>query len=205
MTDHRITVPGLPRWHPDPAVRKSIDRIREFGWTIIAVSDICEECVRKGETPEVPECTFGYSVGASLRGTPELAVYGLHPQETWDVLDELVERLAVEDWKPLVDRGVELITETLDAPVRLVEMIDTLDLIHARAIFPNVPALQVVWADEHGHYPWEDEYCLPADAQQFYGFPEATPSSTRAVGPRIIRSAGGPNRATRRARKRRRR
>jgi hypothetical protein len=204
MSDHEITVPGLPRWHPDSAVRKTIDRVREFGWAIVAISDICEECIRNGESPEVPECTFGYSVGASLRGTPELAVYGLPPQETWDVLDELVERLSVHDWKQIVDGGVELITETLDVPVRLVEMIDTLDLIHARAVFPNVPALQVVWADEHGHYPWEDDYCLPADAQQFYGFPDATPGQ-RAVGPRVIRSGGGPNRAQRRARRRRRR
>jgi hypothetical protein len=204
MSDHEITVPGLPRWHPDSAVRKTIDRVREFGWAIVAISDICEECIRNGESPEVPECTFGYSVGASLRGTPELAVYGLPPQETWDLLDELVERLSVHDWKQLVDGGVELTTETLDVPVRLVEMIDTLDLIHARAVFPNVPALQVVWADEHGHYPWEDDYSLPADAQQFYGFPDATPG-TRPTGPRIIRSGGGPNRAQRRTRRRRRR
>ena len=204
MTDHEITVPGLPRWHPHPSVRTTIDRVREFGWTIIAVSDLCEECAKNGEEPEVPECTFGYSVGASLRGTPELAVYGLHPQETWSVLDELVERLAVEDWKSIVDAGRELTVDALDVPVRLVEMIDTLDLIHARAIFPNVPALQVVWADDTGAYPWEDHYSLPADAQRFYGFPDAT-ATTRPTGPRVIRSGGGPNRAQRRARKRRRR
>jgi hypothetical protein len=204
MTDHDITVPGLPRWHPDPSVRATLDRVREFGWTIIAVSDICEECAKNGGSPDVPECTFGYSVGASLSGTPELAVYGLRPQETWDVLDELVARLTVEDWRSIVDAGVELTVDALDVPVRLVEMIDTLDLIHARALFPNTPALQVVWADEYGAYPWEERYSLPADAQQFYGFPDTSPP-TRPAGPRVVRSAGGPNRAQRRARRRRRR
>lgn len=201
MTDHRIVVPGLPRWHPDPRVRDTIDRIRRFGWVVNSVTDICEDCRAAGATPEI---TLTYTVGLALRGTPELAVYGLDSTRGYAVLQEIVDLLAVEDWTPIVDSGLELTVDALDVPVRVIEMIDTLDLVDARSLFPDVPALQVVWADEHGRYPWEDTYLLPSDAQRVHGIPDAT-APTRPVGPRVIRSADGPNRAHRRARNRRRR
>ncbi|WP_299571518.1 DUF4262 domain-containing protein [uncultured Williamsia sp.] len=201
MTDHRITVPGLPRWHPDPRVRETIDRIRRFGWAVNAVSDICEQCEAAGETPE---CSFAYTVGLALRGAPELAVYGLPSTTAGAVLNEMSDLLAVEYWKNLVDDHEEITLDALDVPVRLIEMVDTLDLIHARAVFPNVPALQVVWTDGKLFFPWEEGYTLLDDQQPVHGIPD-TASSHRPVGPRVIRSAGGPNRAQRRARKRRRR
>ena len=201
MTDHDTTARGLPRWHPDPRIRETIARIRRFGWVVNAVSDICEHCEAAGETPDR---TFAYTVGLALHGAPELAVYGLAPDLGCDVLTEIVDLLAVEDWKALVDDHEEITLDALDVPVRLIEMVDTLDLIHARAVFPDVPALQVVWADEKLFFPWEEGYALLHDQQPVHGIPD-TASSTRAVGPRVIRSAGGPNRAQRRAKKRRRR
>lgn len=201
MTDHDTTAPALPRWHPDPRVRETIARVRRFGWVVNGVSDICEHCEAAGETPER---AFAYTVGLALHGSPEFAVYGLPCAPAYAVLSEMVELLAVEDWKHLVDDREEITLDALDVPVRLVEMVDTLDLIHARAVFPDVPALQVVWADEKLYFPWEEGYTLLDDRQPVHGVPD-TSASTRTVGPRIIRSAGGPNRATRRARRRRRR
>ncbi|GAA2065826.1 DUF4262 domain-containing protein [Williamsia deligens] len=201
MADHDITAPGLPRWHPDPRVRETITRIRRFGWVVNAVSDICEDCEAAGE---MPDRTFAYTVGLTLDGSPELAVYGLTCASAYAVLSEMVDLLAVEDWKQLVEDCEEITLDALDAPVRLIEMVDTLDLIHARAVFPDVPALQVVWADEKLLFPWDEGYTLLPEQQQIHGIPD-TASSHRAAGPRVIRSAGGPNRAARRARKRRRR
>lgn len=201
MTDHDTTAPALPRWHPDPRVRETIARVRRLGWVVNGVSDICEHCEAAGETPE---SAFAYTVGLALHGSPELAVYGLACTPAYAVLTEMVALLAVEDWKHLVDDREEILLDALDVPVRLVEMVDTLDLMHARAVFPDVPALQVVWTDERLHFPWEEGYTLLDDRQPVHGIPD-TASSTRDVGPRVIRSAGGPNRATRRARRRRRR
>ena len=201
MNDNDTTAPGLPRWHPDPRVRETIARIRRFGWVVNGVSDICEHCEAAGETPNT---SFAYTVGLALRGSPEVAVYGLAAQQGYEVLHEIADLLAVEDWKTLVDDHEEITLDALAVPVRLVEMIDTLDLIHARAVFPDVPALQVVWADERLFFPWEEGYTLLEEQQPVHGVPD-TSSSTRPVGPRVIRSADGPNRAQRRARKRRRR
>jgi hypothetical protein len=89
----------------------------------------------------------------------------------------------------------------VDVPVRLIELIDKDDLIFTNELFPNSPALQVVWPDEYGQYPWADGYALLPEHQLIKS---VLPSENiRPRGPRVVTPHTGRNRAQRRQAKRR--
>lgn len=197
MSDHAAAIKGLPRWHRDPLVNATIGRIRAHGW---AVSDECE-CDSADCRP--PDCSFGYTTGLGLHSLPELAVYGLSAATSFRVLNELGDLLHGWEWTDIVDNGVEMTLRSIDAPVRLIELVDKSDLLITNELFPNTPALQVVWPDEHGQYPWMDEYSLRPERQLVKG---ALPlGRSRTGGSRVISPAAGLNRAQRRQAARRRR
>ncbi|MGV9713824.1 DUF4262 domain-containing protein [Gordonia sp. NPDC003424] len=195
MSDHDSAIRGLRRWHPDPLVQETIATIRRCGWAVTAISELCTcgsaEC-------EPPDCSFAYTTGATLHSLPELVVYGLDARTSWGVLNELVDLLHRYDWHDIVDRAVALPLESLTAPVRLIEVIDKDDLLITNELFPNAPALQAVWPDDAGSYPWDEEYSLEQGDQLIKGI--AGTGSERIRGRRMILRNDGPNRAARRRR-----
>ncbi|WP_180819500.1 hypothetical protein [Gordonia terrae] len=60
MAHHFSDLRGLPRWHPDPLVRETLDRIRRCGWAVTAVSD---ECTFHSHECEAPDYSFAYTTG----------------------------------------------------------------------------------------------------------------------------------------------
>lgn len=199
MADRISAVPGLPRWHPNPIVRASIARIREHGWAVTAVSD---ECMFDTDECDAPECAFAYTSGLTLHAIPELAVYGLDPRTSTRVINELGRVLYRYDWRQLIDVHCEIQLDALDMPIVLIELIDESDLRVTAELFPDSPALQVVWPDDLGSYPWEAGYTLCSHHQPVKGVPVST--SGRVVGPRTISRSDGPNRSERRRAQRRR-
>lgn len=198
MSDHTSAIRGLRRWHPDPMVRDTIETIRRYGWAVTAISDQCA-CGSPECAP--PECSFAYTTGATLHSLPELAVYGLDAQTSCDVLNELVEILHHHDWHDLIDHRIPLTLESFDPPTQLIEMVDKSDLLITNELFPNTPALQVVWPDEFGYYPWDVEYSLDRRAQEMRGI--VGTGAERVRGRRVIIGNVGPNRGRRRAAARR--
>ncbi|MGW0038012.1 DUF4262 domain-containing protein [Gordonia sp. NPDC003376] len=196
MADHAAAIAGLPRWHPDPLVRGTIDTIRRAGWAVTAVGDACT-CGRADCVP--PLCAFAYTSGMGLHDIPELVVYGLDSRTATVVLNTLGHLLHRHDGEALVDREVAIdLTGTFDAPIRLIEVVDKSDLLISNELFPDLPALQVVWADELGTFPWEAGYTLRPMQQPVKGVPRADGGFVRGQ-----RTVLGANRAQRRAARRR--
>jgi hypothetical protein len=174
MSDHAAAMRGLPRWHPNPFVRSTIETIRRHGWEVTAV----------GETSA--DCPFAYTAGLGLHDIPELAVYGLDPLTSADVLNELGKLLHRHDWHAIVDGGVDVHVKALTAPVRLIEIVDKDDLLMANLLFPDTPALQVTWPDQHGRHPWEPGCTLAPRDQELKGV--VIDGAARIRGPRVIRA-----------------
>ena len=198
--DHAAAFRGLRRWHPDPLVQSTIDTIRRHGWAVTAVSELCE-CGSPECTP--PDCSFAYTTGLGLHSIPELAVYGLDAYTAGAVLADLMDLLHRYDWRSLVDDAVDIPVSLLDVPVRLIEMVDKADLLITNELFPDSPALQAVWPDELGSYPWDTGYALAPDAQYVKGIHDTGIRSGRVRGPRVISTSTAPNRAERRRQQRR--
>ncbi|GAA1479928.1 hypothetical protein GCM10009624_03680 [Gordonia sinesedis] len=202
-SDHAEAYRGLRRWHPNPMVQSAIDRIRRHGWAITAVSELCVYC-DSAECPP-PDCPFAYTSGMGLHDIPELAVYGVDAYTGGALLDELACLLHAHDWRILVDDGVEVSVRALDRPVRLIEMVDKSDLTVTNELFPDSPALQAVWPDELGSYPWDAGYALEHDDQHVKGIHDTGVGAGRVRGPRVITTSTAPNRAQRRRAQRTRR
>ncbi len=122
--------------------------IRSCGWSLVAVEDDQGRHV----------CT--YTVGLTrLHGHPELLFTGNHVEVAQRVLSTIAAdvcsgaRLADGDTVGGPDGG--------SAPACLLMRVANPErLAMAQAVyrlpgFPPVPALQVVWADEGGRWPWE--------------------------------------------------
>lgn len=200
MADRIHAVPGLPRWHPNPIVRSVIERIRIHGWAVTAVG---EHCMVEGcDGSDQPDCPFAYTSGLVMHDIPELAVYGLDMGTAGRVLNELGNLLHTYDWAKIVDARAPIPLNALDVPVMLIEIIDKSDLCMSNELFPNAPALQVVWPDDLGTYPWEVGYSLSQQSQTIIGIPPTT--TGRVVGPRTVSTHDGRNRMERRAAQRRR-
>ncbi len=118
--------------------------------------DYLEEVVR----PTVARCGFAvqattwrglpmaYTVGRTERGEPELVVTGKPPDEAHDLLAAL---LAGEE-RPALEARCDL----LQGPALWVLPVEKPEgLAVAAELYPGLTALQVVWADSLGRWPWE--------------------------------------------------
>lgn len=193
MPDHDLALRGLPRWHPDPLVRATLDRIRRYGWAVTAVGN---ECQHDSPTCVPPECAFAYTTGLRLHELPEMAIYGLDARTAGAVLNELGHLFHRHDWRAAVRGRVAVELDSLNVPVTLIELVDKSDLLITNAVYPDAPVVQAVWPDELGSYPWEDGYLLTPADQLVRGVYDA--DSRPEPGPRIIHSSAGLNRAQRR-------
>ena len=198
MSDDTTRLKGLPNGHRDPLVSATIDRIRAHGWAVTAISDECD-CGSAQCLP--PDGPFGYTTGLVLHSLPELAVYGLDATTSALVLNELGDLLHGYEWRAIVAQSVEVSLRALDVPIRLIELLDKEDLVITNELFPDSPALQVVWPDDRGHFPWAAGYALSPDQQQIKGVLPA--EANRPRGRRVVKVHTGPNRTQRRHTQRR--
>lgn len=148
------------------------DTVREHGWAVQAIlpdgcwgSPSCTCGQPRGVSPP-----FAYTVGLFGFGHPELLIYGMHEDSAAGVLNELGER---------VRRGRALVPGELQTfdhwphRVHLFPFGDAGDepvLISAQRFYERrqddpVPALQCVWDDRWGRFPWEPEYDPPPGLQ----------------------------------------
>lgn len=167
MSDHTSAIRNFRHWDPDPLLRQTIDTIHKHGWAVTAVGDVCEQCAAESCGPGT--CAFAYTSGLSLHGIPELAVYGLDAQASCQLLNELGTHLHRHDWHDIIDSARVIEVESFGVGFRMIEIIDNSDLLITNALFPNTPALQAVWPDEAGVYPWDDDYALEPQEQELKG------------------------------------
>lgn len=130
--------------HPDATAEEYRDilrdTIRDHGWAV--------QYVESDRRP------FAYTVGLHGRGLPELLITGLPADTACRVLNSLAHMI--------VDDGTTLAPAMhIDYQDRfLIEVVEVehpdVHLRYAVELFgPRVRALQMVWADDKGRWPWD--------------------------------------------------
>ncbi len=127
----------------DDVDRDTVRSIERYGWAVQAVG---------GDRLHPP---WAYTVGLHLYGQPELVVTGMTARRAHALLNERAEHHVRHTGEPPVPgTGMSL----RDGP-----MIEFVELPHpdahlftaVRLLGPGVRAVQIVWADDRGRWPWE--------------------------------------------------
>ena len=140
----------MPRPTPadfDRVDQKVLDDIKKHGWSDMAIF--------AGEnTPP-----FNYTVGLDGFEHPELVCIGLHPEQGHGVLGSAIE---------LIKAGTRLnaneyYEEVLEGfPVAFVEVDDMIGsdfpMSMTYRLSDSKVALQLVWPDMNGHFPWHGDF-----------------------------------------------
>lgn len=128
--------------HPDSTIEEYFDELREtirrHGWAVQYIED--------------DRRPFAYTIGLHDRGLPELLITGQLPPRSVSVLNA-VANAAVNGSVFLPGEHMALGDEVL---IEFVE-VDHPDAHLKFAVAlggPEVRALQLVWADERGRWPW---------------------------------------------------
>lgn len=146
---------GLPRWHPHPTLASTLRTIHQDGWAVTSVAD---RCARPTSSCVGPSDAVSYTTGLTVHEIPELMIYGLDPSTAARALHGLGRLLHDHDWRPLAAGGETFFLGDLGRRVLLIEAVDKDDMAITNSLFPDAPALQAVWADSHGRFPWQLEY-----------------------------------------------
>ena len=115
--------------------------IAEFGWAVQGVE-------RERDRPP-----WAYTVGLTAHARPELLVTGLALPAAQELLNDMAAHL-LHAATPAAGQQVPLIGGPVIEYVRVAH--PEVHLTRAVGLFgPDVAALQVVWADDRGHWPWD--------------------------------------------------
>jgi hypothetical protein len=137
--------------------------IRRHGWAIEYIGGgCCSVPGCDGGDDEGPP--FAYTVGLFGLGHPELLVFGLDPETTWHLLNDLGSRVRADqtlipgqmatfdEWQHRV------VFEEVPNPG---EIVFTANRYYDRPEGFPVPVLQVSYDDLSGVFPWEESYSHP--------------------------------------------
>ena len=155
--------------HPDRTQLDYLDHMRDlittFGWVIQGVE-------RFGPHPP-----WAYTVGLTAHGRPELVATGLPIRPAHDLLNDVASHLL----HAAVPRPGAQIPLRGGPVIEIVKVAEpTAHLITAVQIYgPRVRALQLVHADDRGHWPWDTGYRGVRGGQPVLG-PRDRPSAAAA-------------------------
>jgi hypothetical protein len=109
-------------------------------------------------TEDDPGAPFAYTTGLTPHGHPELAIYGL-PHEIAHSLLNTLSFSVIRDGARYA-HGDTIHRLVNGFPVRMVSIIDTTeDITVSNTMYAKdvpIDALQVVFPDKHGLWPWQD-------------------------------------------------
>jgi hypothetical protein len=132
------------------------DMIDRFGWALQYVFD--------GEGDHVPP--FCYTIGLHELDHPELLIFGLDQGTSAQILNTAGARIRtgerLHDGDVLtLDGDPQLRVTALTVP-NPGEILYSTNRHYHRPDDDSVPALQLVWPDDVGRFPWDAGYELPA-------------------------------------------
>ncbi|MFZ2510494.1 MAG: DUF4262 domain-containing protein [Gordonia sp. (in: high G+C Gram-positive bacteria)] len=113
---------------------------------------------------------FAYTTGLTEFSRPELVIYGLDPEQACGILNRTAELLIGDE--QLFD--TPRLAGILRPPYHLTSLpaLDTDELTVTRLLYgPDFPAVQLIWPDADGRFPWEAGYVLSLDVQPLSGIP----------------------------------
>lgn len=116
---------------------------------------------------------WAYTVGLTLAGKPELVATGLPLTQATELLNGVAAPLLHAPAPGLGERA-ELDTGRVIQIVKVIEPTAHLE-IAVELFGPRIRALQVVHADDHGHWPWEIGYRGLRGGQPVLGQPAPVP------------------------------
>lgn len=141
-----------------------LDRIRglvdQYGWAI--------QSVFPDEADQDPG--FAYTAGLSLHGHAEIIVSGLPPSTGQMLLNDLAKRvrdsgddLATNTPMDDVIENLSVILIPVTDPRKYISIADT--LLQKKVAGAHAAAVQMVWPDPNGRFPWEPD-CTTTTAHQ---------------------------------------
>lgn len=113
---------------------------------------------------------FAYTTGLTEFFRPELVIYGLDPEQACRILNRTAELLIAND--RLFD--TPRLGSILRPPYQLTSLpaLDTDGLTVTRLLYgPDFPAVQLIWPDAGGRFPWEPGYSIALEVQPLSGVP----------------------------------
>jgi hypothetical protein len=117
--------------------------IARYGWAVQGV----------GAGPDGP--TFTYTVGLAAKGLPEIIVFGLPMKIAHQFLNQLGHRFTTTGVPPL-DTDLDDVAEGFSARLIAVPRAASDRYMFAtRRRYPDYTAVQLIWPDTHGLFPWE--------------------------------------------------
>jgi hypothetical protein len=143
--------------HPESTIEEWLDAIRttmaEHGWAVQFVED--------------DRRPYAYTVGLHDRGLPELLVTGLPPQRAARLLNGVAAYL-VDGGRPIPG---ELISAPDGPPLEVVQVQHPDAHMNVAVAFygSDLRALQLVWADQRGYWPWCAEFAGRGATQPVLG------------------------------------
>ncbi|GAC57124.1 hypothetical protein GOHSU_16_00820 [Gordonia hirsuta DSM 44140 = NBRC 16056] len=113
---------------------------------------------------------FAYTTGLTEFSRPELVIYGLDPAQACGILNRAAQRLIDDPY--LFD--APRLTGIVRPPYALTSLptMDTTEFTVTRLLYgPDFRAVQLIWPDSAGRFPWEYGYAYSRDAQPLMGIP----------------------------------
>ncbi|HEX4443595.1 MAG TPA: DUF4262 domain-containing protein [Galbitalea sp.] len=151
----------------DDYLLQLLDLIEKYGWAV--------QSVMGGDRPDEPP--FSYTVGLTTMGHPEFVITGMPARPAQQLLNILGTEVQ-SGHRYLANTLTSDPTETA-APVALIAVLDSSELLAAVNFYGEIEALQVIWPDSSGRLPWIPGYANPPGAQPFWGIVPETLTKVR--------------------------
>lgn len=139
---------------------KVLDQIDERGWAWMAIGP------DDGSLSDEEFPAYCYTVGLAAKGLPDLIIIGLAPQTAFTVGDQLINKAlanAAGAQTPPFEMNIDLLEVFKDTRAMLVDVphehaakraLFALD--YAEAVSKPLQAVQLLWPDRQGRFPFED-------------------------------------------------
>lgn len=140
---------------PDAVFADLLRMIDEYGWAVRNV----------GAGPEPGEAAFSYTIGLTAFGHPEVVITGMPFEHAQTFLNNIGSD--VRDGKRFEAGTVN--EDLAPTPVLFLSVVQDEELVAVRQVYGRCSAVQMVWPDSAGRFPWVAGYNNPPDAQPLLG------------------------------------
>ena len=117
--------------------------------------------------PPTTNAPFAYTVGLTALAGVEFVMCGLPGDVAQEFLNDIGQQ--VRDGRRFSAGEVTTDLTENGGPLAFIAVDDDSELTAVEQVYGGVTALQVVWSDGDGHFPWDAEYGISTDAQPLLG------------------------------------
>lgn len=139
----------IPQDQMDKVDRKVVEDISRTGWSDISVFP----------TQDSPGLPFNYTVGFAEFEHPDLIMIGLNNEQAHGVLWAAFNQIKAGTRYNADEYYEEILVEF---PVGFVEVLEPMNddfpMSMTRRLYGEVHALQLVWPDKKGMFPWHNQF-----------------------------------------------